>query len=98
MNIKNIKKMVGNESLICKCIVDNDYNIGIYNSLVTKMNSSNLRKILENIPYQADTKVFINRVPYIVEIDIVDSIKENEVDLNVITLSEYESRYGTWED
>ena len=37
-------------------------------------------------------KFLSNRKPYIVEISEVDS----EIDFNVITLVEYESRYGKW--
>ena len=59
-----------------------------------KINKNNLKKALDNIRYENDTKVFYNRKPFIVEI----SECNNEIDFNVLSLKEYEYRYGTWED
>ena len=84
MNRKKIEKKLSKENLI----------IGIYNTKLDKLNNSNLKKVLDNLKYQCDTKVFINRKPYIVSIDEVDG----EVDLDIITLKEYEENFGIWED
>ena len=84
MNRNKIEKKLAKENLI----------IGIYNTKLEKLNNSNLKKVLDNLEYQCDTKVFINRKPYIVSIDEVDG----EVDLDIITLKEYEENFGVWED
>lgn len=70
-----------------------EYKLGCYDSDLEKLNGSNLKKVIDNIEYATDTKVFMNRKPYIVQIDEVD----NEIDLSILTLSEYESRYGEFE-
>ena len=84
MNRKKIEKKLAKENLI----------IGIYNTKLEKLNNSNLKKVLDNLKYQCDTKVFIKRRTYIVSIDEVD----NEVDIDIISLKEYEENFGTWED
>lgn len=81
-----------NKEIIINKIKSEGYTLGIYDNVLDKLNKQNLKKILDNIKYVSDTKVFINRKPYIVEISEVDS----EIDFNVITLDEYESRYGKW--
>ena len=84
MNRKKIEKKLAKEKL----------TIGIYNNKLEKLNNSNLKKVLDNLKYQCDTKVFINRKAYIVSIDKID----NEIDLDIITLKEYEENFGSWED
>ena len=84
MNRKKIEKVLNKENLV----------IGCYNNKLEKLNTNNLKKVLDNLKYQNDTKVFINRKAYIVMIDEVNS----EVDLNIITLKEYEESFGAWED
>jgi len=81
-----------NKEVIINKIKSEGYTLGIYDNVLDKLNKQNLKKVLDNIKYVSDTKVFINRKPYIVEISEVDS----EIDFNVITLVEYESRYGKW--
>lgn len=81
-----------NKEIIINKIKSEGYTLGIYDNTLDKLNKQNLKKVLDNIKYVSDTKVFINRKPYIVEISEVDS----EIDFNVITLNEYESRYGKW--
>lgn len=84
--------MKTNKEIIVSKIKSEGYTLGIYDNILDKLNKQNLKKVLDNIKYVSDTKVFINRKPYIVEISEVDS----EIDFNVITLNEYESRYGKW--
>ena len=84
--------MKTNKEIIINKIKSEGYTLGIYDNMLDKLNKQNLKKVLDNIKYVSDTKVFINRKPYIVEISEVDS----EIDFNIITLVEYESRYGKW--
>ena len=86
--------MKTNKQIIIEKVLSEGYELGIYNKYLDKLNKTNLKKVLDNIRYTSDTKVFINRIPFIVEISEVD----NEVDFNVLTLREYEYRYGEWED
>lgn len=83
-----------NKQRIIKYISKLEYKLGCYDSDLDKLNVSNLKKVIDNIKYTTDTKVFINRKPYIVQIDEVD----NEIDLSMLTLSEYKSRYGEFEE
>lgn len=84
--------MKTNKEIIVSKIKSEGYTLGIYDNVLDKLNKQNLKKVLDNIKYVSDTKVFINRKPYIVEISEVDS----EIDFSIITLDEYESRYGKW--
>lgn len=84
--------MKTNKEIIINKIKSEGYTLGIYDNILDKLNKQNLKKVLDNIKYVSDTKVFINRKPYIVEISEVDS----EIDFSIITLDEYESRYGKW--
>ena len=86
--------MKTNKQIIIEKVLSEGYKLGIYDRYLDKLNKSNLKKVLDNIRYTSDTKVFINRIPFIVEISEVD----NEVDFNILTLREYEYRYGEWED
>lgn len=82
--------MKTNKEIIINKIKSEGYTLGIYDNVLDKLNKQNLKKVLDNIKYVSDTKVFINRKPYIVEISEID----NEIDFNAMTLNEYESRYG----
>lgn len=84
--------MKTNKETIMNKIKNEGYTLGIYDNALEKLNKQNLKKVLDNIKYVSDTKVFINRKPYIIEISEID----NEIDFNTITLAEYESRYGKW--
>ena len=84
--------MKTNKEIIINKIKSEGYTLGIYDNALDKLNKQNLKKVLDNIKYVSDTKVFINRKPYIVEISEVDS----EIDFSIITLDEYERRYGKW--
>lgn len=84
--------MKSNKEVIINKIKSEGYILGIYDNTLNKLNKQNLKKVLDNIKYISDTKVFINRKPYIIEISEVDS----EVDFNALTLAEYENRYGRW--
>lgn len=84
--------MKTNKDIIVNKIKSEGYTLGIYDSTLNKLNKQNLKKVLDNIRYTSDTKIFINRKPYIIEISEVDS----EIDFNALTLAEYENRYGKW--
>ena len=86
--------MKTNKQIIIEKVLSEGYELGIYDRYLDKLNKSNFKKVLDNIRYTSDTKVCINRKPFIVEISEVD----NEIDFNVLTLREYEYRYGEWED
>ena len=83
-----------NREIIIEKLKSEGYILGCWDKQLDKLNKSNLKKVLDNIRYTSDTKVFYNRIPFIVEISECD----NEIDFNVLTLKEYEYRYGTWED
>ena len=83
-----------NREIILEKVFNEGYDMGIYDKFLDKLNKSNLKKVLDNIRYTNDTKIFYNRKPFIVEISECD----NEIDFNVLSLKEYEYRYGTWED
>lgn len=82
-----------NREIVIEKILNEGYDIGIYDKKLDTVNQQNLKKVLDNIKYQCDTMININRKKYIVEIDIIDN---NEVDFNVLSLREYESRYGSF--
>lgn len=82
-----------NREIVIEKILNEGYEIGIYDKKLDTVNQQNLKKVLDNIKYQCDTMININRKKYIVEIDIIDN---NEVDFNVLSLREYESRYGSF--
>ena len=86
--------MKKNENKILEVCSKYGYCIGCYDLELEKLNYQNLKKVLDNIKYQDDVKVFINRKPYIVQIDEV----EGEIDFNVITLAQYQDMFGEWEE
>ena len=83
-----------NREIIVEKLKSEGYILGCWDKQLDKLNKSNLKKVLDNIRYTSDTKIFFNRIPFIVEI----SECNNEIDCNVLSLKEYEYRYGTWED
>ena len=83
-----------NREIIVEKLKSEGYVLGCWDKQLDKLNKSNLKKVLDNIRYTSDTKVFYNRIPFIVEISECD----NEIDFNVLSLSEYQYRYGKWED
>ena len=83
-----------NREIIVEKVFNEGYDMGIYDKFLDKINKSNLKKVLDNIRYTSDTKIFYNRKPFIVEISEVD----NEIDFNIIPLYKYEDMYGKWED
>ena len=84
-----------NREIIVEKVFNEGYDIGIYDKFLDKLNKSNLKKVLDNIRYTSDTKVFYNRTAYVVQID--NSI-DLEVDFNMISLETYISMFGNWED
>ena len=79
---------------VCEKAFKEGYKVGCYDNKVNELNATNLRKVLAAIRYQEDVKVFINRKPYIAQVDEVDGY----IDFDIITLAEYENRFGEWED
>ena len=84
-----------NREIIIEKLKSEGYILGCWDKQLDKLNKSNLKKVLDNIRYENDTKVFYNRRPYIVQID--NSI-DLEVDFNMISLETYISMFGEWED
>ena len=66
--------------------------IGCYDKKMNDLTQTNLKKVLNELEYDLDTRVevFINRKKHIIEICNVD----NEVDFEVLTMSEFRSRNG----
>ena len=66
--------------------------IGCYDKKMEDLNQTNLKKVLNELEYDLDTRVevFINRKKHIIEICNVD----NEVDFEVLTMSEFRNRNG----
>ena len=84
-----------NREIIVEKVFNEGYDMGIYDKFLDKLNKNNLKKVLDNIRYENDTKVFYNRTAYVVQID--NSI-DLEVDFNMISLETYISMFGEWED
>ena len=66
--------------------------IGCYDKKMNDLNKTNLKKVLNELEYDLDTRVevFINRKKHIIEICNVD----DEVDFEVLTMSEFNRRNG----
>lgn len=66
--------------------------IGCYDKKMNDLNQINLKKVLNELEYDLDTRaeVFINRKKHIIEICNVD----DEVDFEVLTMSELRNRNG----
>lgn len=84
-----------NREIIIEKLKSEGYILGCWDKQLDKLNKSNLKKVLDNIRYENDTKVFYNRTAYVVQID--NSI-DLEVDFNMISLETYISMFGNWED
>ena len=66
--------------------------IGCYDEKMETLNKTNLKKVLNELEYDLDTRieVFINRKKHIIEVCNVD----DEVDFEVLTMSEFNRRNG----
>lgn len=84
-----------NKEIIIEKLKSEGYILGCWDKQLDKLNKSNLKKVLDNIKYTSDTKVFYNRTAYVVQID--NSI-DLEVDFNMISLETYISMFGNWEE
>ena len=69
-----------NREIILEKVFNEGYDLGIYDKFLDKLNKSNLKKVLDNIRYTSDTKIFFNRKQFIVEISECD----NEIDIKRI--------------
>ena len=65
-------------------------NLGSFDYSMELLLPKWIKKVIENIEYQNDTLVYLNKKIHVVEIDIVD----NEVDFSLISKEEYIARYG----
>ena len=68
-----------NREIIVEKVFNEGYDMGIYDKFLDKLNKNNLKKVLDNIRYENDTKVFYNRKPKKIKI----SECNNEIDFNV---------------
>ena len=68
------------------------FEIGCYDKKMETLNKTNLKKVLDELEYDLDTRieVFINRKKHIIEVCNVD----DEVDFEVLTISEFNRRNG----
>lgn len=74
-----------------KTITYCDAKIGTYDSLMEKVNESDMQVILDFVDEGwIDIPVDIDNKKYVVEIETV----ENEVDFHVISAEDYEKKYG----
>lgn len=81
-----------NYTIIKKKVEDLGLIIGCYDPLVEKLNTENLNKVLFSIEEEyTDVDVKIGKKDFVVEIATVD----NEKDLQILSRSEYISRYGS---
>lgn len=79
-----------NKEIILKEIERIGCTLGCWDNMMEKLSKTELKKVLENIEFEADTDVKINRKQYVVQIDNVDE----EIDFNVITKEEYIDQCG----
>lgn len=80
-----------NKEKLTKAINGMGYELGCYRNAIESLAPNQLKKILEGVKYgNTDIKVSMKRTPHIVEISYVD----NEIDFNIMTLSDYENQYG----
>lgn len=79
-----------NKELIIQKAKQEGLTLGCWDKKVEQINQKDLKEVLENLKFAADTDVHIKNKLHVVEIDIVD----NEVDLSVITQADYIGRYG----
>lgn len=71
------------------------YSMGCYDNDINKLNESEVKNILNNLDQDyTDIKVTLNKSVYIIELATVD----NEKDLNMLSLIEYNDRYGEFEE
>lgn len=85
-----------NKQVIQSVLKANNMVLGCWDSDIERLNKTNLKKVLEEIPYQSATsiKVFINRVPHMVSLDFIEDAGTVEADFSILTLKEYIDRYG----
>lgn len=82
---------LNNKDLVTNRINKLGYKLGCYNTLISKLSSIQLKKVLTGLEQEhTDVVVTLNRKKYVVEIATVD----NEKDLCMISAEEYKSRYG----
>ena len=79
-----------NKEIILKEIERIGCTLGCWDNMMEKLSKTELKKVLENIEFEADTDVKINRKQYVVQIDNVDE----EIDFNIITREEYIDQCG----
>ena len=65
-------------------------SLGCYDSKIDKLSQKELKKVLDNLEFDTDVEVTLNRKKHIIEVFFID----NEVDLSVKSLNEYSSTYG----
>ena len=69
---------------------DNGLELGCWDEKLELLNDKDLKQVMDNMMWEQDTDVTINKKLYVVEISIVDA----EVDFSVLTQEEYIDRYG----
>lgn len=81
-----------NKQRIEKVAKDTMLTMGCWDPKLELLSERAIKQVLSSIPFEEDCLIHINRKKYVVEIDIVDA----ELDLSVMTLADYEDRYGEW--
>lgn len=87
---------MSNVELLEKAIEKFNFNLGIVAKEIADLEKSQIYKIIQNITGDdTDVKVYLGKKAYIVEISWVTGTPDgDEVDFNMISLNEYENRYG----
>ena len=81
-----------NKQRIEQVAKDTWLTMGCWDPKLELLSEKAIKQVLTAIPFEEDCLIHINRRKHVVEIDIV----ETELDLSVLTLAEYEDRYGKW--
>ena len=88
-----------NKAYLEKIIAKNDLGkLAAYSTKLNELTYDNRRKVLDVLSVigfgeSTDVDVFLNRIPYVVEITFIDE-PERQIDLQMITRETYINRYG----
>jgi len=76
--------------MVKKAILDNGYEVGIVSGDLHLLNKKQVDEIANTFGNAYTIQFTIKRKKYIVEVEIVD----NEIDVMMLTRSQYQSKYG----
>ena len=84
---------MNNRQAITKAVKEAGAKIGCYDKEVNRLDKKALEKVIDMIPYKDSTDIDVihNGTNYVIEMESVD----NEIDLYIISLEDYNNKYGT---